>query len=138
VVPIDANTPAGCAVARVPLALQETTISRGRGTLVGAVSSVVRGAEGLAAPYDGAQQVLRCLIELGDASTVALSASELGVGGLLLGTCDKPTVERFIRATVEPLLRNPARAGDLLATLEAFMCTGRSAREAASRLDVHE
>jgi sugar diacid utilization regulator len=138
VVAAPADTAPSDAVARVRLALEETLTSSGQGTLAGVVSSIVRGAEGLASAYGEAQQVMRCVVELCDASTVTLSAADLGVGCLLLGMCDRPTAERFVRATIEPLVVDNGRVGDLLATLDVFLRAGRSAREAAKRLDVHE
>jgi hypothetical protein len=56
----------------------------------------------------------------------------------LLAYCDPQGLERFARETLGKLLDGTRESRTMLATLNAFMETGRSVRRVARTLDVHE
>ena len=89
-----------------------------------------------------ASKILGCLTTLrgsGDAALAVLTADELGAGRLLLNMVERDEADRFTMNTLGPLLAGANRSlDDLLVTVRVFFENGRSVRNSARYLSVHE
>jgi len=86
-----------------------------------------------------ARRLLECIQTATFPCGNVLAAEDLGAARLLLGAVDGDEAGRFAEQTLGPLLdTESARGGELLETLAAFVGCGRSVRNAAVRLGVHE
>jgi sugar diacid utilization regulator len=93
--------------------------------------------EQLREAYDEADRCRRVLIALGREGEVA-SAADLGVFALLLNQLGREELERFVVATIGPVLDyDDARGTDLTATLDAYFDAGANLARAAEALHVH-
>jgi sugar diacid utilization regulator len=98
------------------------------------------GPAGIAAAYRDADRCVTALTALGRVGDGA-STAELGFVGLLLGSLEEGhdrDVERFLAATIGPVVDYDARRGTALTrTLEAYFGVGGSLSRAAELLHVH-
>ncbi|MFI7492013.1 helix-turn-helix domain-containing protein [Micromonospora echinaurantiaca] len=84
-----------------------------------------------------ARQCLQVLIALGRTGSVA-TPQDLGVFGILFGPSGRDRLQRFVHATLAPVLEHDARRGtDLLATMEAYFDADTSHARAAAALFIH-
>jgi GAF domain-containing protein len=143
VMEVDESTPRPQALAAV-----KETIEGLRGALgakrrtLAAISSACLGAGDYSAAYKETVQVLRCLRSVRGAEDGALSllaADDLGAGRLMLTMVDGDEADRFTRNTLGPLLDSGNRTlEELLDTVRVFFDEGRSVRNSAKHLGVHE
>jgi DNA-binding PucR family transcriptional regulator len=109
---------------------------------VASISSACVVPADYAAGYREASEVLRCLRSLrgseGDALSL-LAADDLGAGRLMLTMVGCDEANRFVANTLGPLLSSGNRTIDeLLDTVRVFFDHGRSVRNSAKQLGVHE
>ena len=111
----------------------------GAGGVSIAISTVCRGAGSFESAYEQARQVRKCATELCSDGDPVLAADDLGAGRLLLAAPDGEETRRFVEDTLGPLIdtEDPAMV-TLLATMGAFYTHGRSIRQSAASLEVHE
>jgi sugar diacid utilization regulator len=133
-----------------PVALKEAkeTVERLRAGLasrrpvLAALSSACLEPPDYSAAYQETTQVLACLSSLRGASDQArslLAADDLGAGRLMLTMVGGEEADRFTRNTLGPLLEGGSRTvEELLETVHVFLDGGRSVRNSAKKLGVHE
>lgn len=111
----------------------------GAGGVTISISTVCRGAGSFEDAYDQARQVSKCASDLSSDEAPVLAADDLGAGRLLLAAPDGDETRRFVEDTLGPLTDadDPAMV-TLLATMAAFYTHGRSIRQSAASLEVHE
>jgi GAF domain-containing protein len=103
------------------------------------MSSTCRTAKDYIGGYGQARQVSKSMQSFrAPGSEPVLSADDLGAGRLLLSTTDPVEAARFATETLGGLLNGDDGMGDLLTTLRVFFDTGRSVRNSAAELGVHE
>jgi sugar diacid utilization regulator len=108
------------------------------GRLIAGLSTVCRGPAEYVRAYNQARQVVQCLDAFGAPGAIGvLAADDLGAGRLFLAASDAAEADRFAQETLGPLL-DDGLAGDLLHTLSCFFEQGRSVRQSAAHLCVHE
>ncbi|MBQ0893310.1 GAF domain-containing protein [Micromonospora sp. U56] len=84
-----------------------------------------------------ARQCVDVLTALGRTGSVA-TPQDLGVFGILFGPSGRDRIQRFITATLAPVLEHDARRGtDLLGTMEAYFDADTSHARAAAALFIH-
>lgn len=143
VMELDADSPRPQALAAVKdkVELLRATLAR-KHDVVAALSSACTGPVDYRAGYDEAAQVLGCLRSLRGSEDDALSllaADDLGAGRLLLTMVDCDEANRFVANTLGPLLASSNRTlEELLDTVRVFFDHGRSVRNSAKELGVHE
>ena len=110
--------------------------------VLAAMSGVCAAPADYAQGHAEANKILGCLTSLrgcGDAGLAVLTADELGAGRLLLNMVERDEADRFTMNTLGPLLAGANRSlDDLLATVRVFFENGRSVRNSARYLSVHE
>jgi DNA-binding PucR family transcriptional regulator len=111
----------------------------GTGGVSIAISTVCRGVDSFGVAYEQACQVSKCASELSSEEAPVLAADDLGAGRLLLAAPDGEETRRFADDTLGPLVGtdDPAMV-TLLGTMGAFYEHGRSIRQSAASLEVHE
>jgi hypothetical protein len=125
-------------VDRTRMAVRATIDVHGPGELVGVISSIALRIEDLARAHTECRQLMRCMTELCPPGTPPLTAHDLGVGRLLLGTSDGPAMDRFVRSALGPLMVDDPKFRALLTTLHVFLESSRSPRVAGRTLHMHE
>lgn len=105
------------------------------GRLVASLSTACSGTRDYGRAYRQAREVAKCVNAFG--AREALAADDLGAARLFLANTEPAEIDRFAEETLGPLLEDGALE-DLLATLSCFFETGRSVRQSASALGVHE
>jgi sugar diacid utilization regulator/GAF domain-containing protein len=89
--------------------------------------------------YEEARQVMRCRNALcGTNGMRVLTADDLGPGRLVLASAERADATRFAQDALSALLCDEEGAHDLLFTLQSFFEHGRSVRQSARALCVHE
>jgi sugar diacid utilization regulator len=111
----------------------------GAGGVSISISTVCRGAGSFEGAYEQARQVSKCATQLSSDDSPVLAADDLGAGRLLLAAPDAEETRRFVEDTLGPLVGSddPAMI-TLLVTMGAFYTHGRSIRQSAASLEVHE
>lgn len=104
---------------------------------VAGLSSVTRPGQ-LRRAYREAREVARCLDRYGSAGTRAVGCDELGPARLFVANSDENSVRIYVHDVVGPLLGGGESMRMLLSTLQAFFESGRSIRDSAAALQVHE
>lgn len=104
---------------------------------VGGISSVARPGQ-LRRAYREAVESARCLDRYPSASARAVTCHELGPARLLVANSDERSVRSFVCDVLGVLASGGASNAELLRTLQAYFDSGRSVRETAVRLGVHE
>jgi sugar diacid utilization regulator len=100
--------------------------------------STVAQPQALKRAYDEAKEVALCGKRYSSATTFVITADDLGPARLFIGNSDADVVHRYAHDVLGPMLLDDAGASNLVRTLHCFLDGGRSVREAASRLGVHE
>lgn len=109
------------------------------GEVLAAISSPCRMPTECSVGFREARRLLECIETATFSCGNVLAAEDLGAARLLLGAVDGDEAGRFAEQTLGPLLdTESARGAELLETLAAFVGCGRSVRNAALRLGVHE
>ncbi|WP_067662115.1 PucR family transcriptional regulator [Nocardia miyunensis] len=104
---------------------------------VSGISSVARPGQ-LRRAYREAVESARCLDRYPSASARAITCHELGPARLLVANSDERSVRSFVNDVVGVLVSGGAANTELLRTLQAYFDSGRSVRETAVRLGIHE
>jgi sugar diacid utilization regulator len=102
------------------------------------ISAVTSGAAGFSRAYREASEVADCVAAIGGSAGRVLAADDLGPARLLLARSDRVEVDRFLEQVLGPALDHDDASVEMLRTLTCFFDEGRSARRAATRLDIHE
>jgi len=104
---------------------------------VAGLSSVTRPGQ-LRRAYREAREVARCLDRYAGPDTRAVGCDELGPARLFVANSDEHSVRIYVHDVLGPLLQGGDAVRVLLVTLQAFFEAGRSIRETAGVLHVHE
>jgi GAF domain-containing protein len=138
---LDASVPRPAAVAAVKQRVERMRQALG-GDVLASISSACLEVGDYGAAYTEAVDVLRCLRSVRGREDTALSllaADDLGAGRLMLTMVDGDEADRFTRNTLGPLLDGGNRTlAELLDTVRVFFDHGRSVRNSAKHLGVHE
>lgn len=119
-----------CAMRRVVAALGEPN------AIVG-VSAVTR-ADSLQRSYRETREVVLCVDRFARGGDRVIAVDDLGPARLLVANGDVGAVRRYVDDVLGALLGDIPGSADLLRTLQCFFDTGRSVRESAARLGIHE
>jgi hypothetical protein len=125
-------------VARVGSALEAALVEVSGAELIGTSSALVRNIDELQCAYAEARQLMHCLTKVCSDHVTVLTARDVGVGRLLLGSADRRVLDQFVVDTLGPLVSADGTHADLLETLHVFLEASRSPRGAGQRLNVHE
>jgi len=109
----------------------------GRPDAVVAVSGV-SGAAGLHRSYRETREVVRCVERFARSTDRVVAVDDLGPARLFVANSDVGAVRRYVSDVLGGLLDGRPGTADLLRTLYTFFDTGRSVRESARRLGIHE
>jgi sugar diacid utilization regulator len=135
--PADVPTPVGVESVKRMLGEACGRLERPDELLIG-ISGVCRELADYQRGYVTARQVVTCIARFGVAGQRVLAASDLGAARLLLASSDTAEVRRFADETLQALLADGQASRELAHTLAAFFDKGRSIRQAATVLGVHE
>jgi DNA-binding PucR family transcriptional regulator len=124
-------------VSRVKESLTAVMARLGRPQAVAGVSSVTR-PDGLRRAYRESREVALCVDRFAGSATRIITVDDLGPARLFVANSDVNAVRRYVRDVLGALLDGRPGRADLLRTLQCFFDTGRSVRESASRLGIHE
>lgn len=106
------------------------------GATVG-VSGVTRPAA-LHRAYRETREVVLCVDRFARDADRVIAVDDLGPARLFVANGDLTAVRRYVQDALGVLLDGAAGTADLLRTLQCFFDTGRSVRESAARLGIHE
>lgn len=109
----------------------------GRPDAVVAVSGVVK-ATGLHRAYRETREVVLCVERFARSGDRVVAVDDLGPARLFVANSDVGAVRRYVSDVLGGLLDGRPGTADLLRTLFCFFDTGRSVRESAGRLGIHE
>jgi sugar diacid utilization regulator len=124
-------------VHRVKQVMQRTVADRGEPAAVVGVSAV-SGPDGLARAYRETREVVLCIDRFACSRDRVLAVDDLGPARLFVANSDVGPVRRYVHDVLGALLGDVPGSADLLRTLQCFFDTGRSVRESAARLGIHE
>jgi sugar diacid utilization regulator len=106
------------------------------GVIVG-VSAVAR-PDGLSRAYRETREVVLCLDRFARSTDRIIAVDDLGPARLFVANSDVSAVRRYVRDVLGALLGDVPGSADLLRTLQCYFDTGRSVRESAALLGIHE
>lgn len=132
----DAAAPAAF-VHRVKDVMKDVTAELGDPRAIVGVSGVTRAAA-LQRSYRETREVVLCVDRFAGGSERVIAVDDLGPARLFVANGDVGAVRRYVQDVLGALLGDVPGSGDLLRTLQCFFDTGRSVRESASRLGIHE
>jgi GAF domain-containing protein len=143
VVEMEADTPRPQALAQVKESVEALRARLGsERPVLAAVSAACFELGDYGPAYKETTQVLDCLRRLRGTDATALgvlAADDLGAGRLMLTMVSCDEANRFTRNTLGPLLERGNRTvEELLDTVRVFFDQGRSVRNSAKHLGVHE
>ncbi|MDJ0415858.1 PucR family transcriptional regulator [Rhodococcus opacus] len=124
-------------IARCKAAVNRGLERMGDRFAVAGISSVTRPGQ-LRRAYREAFEAARCLDRYPSESNRAIACDELGPARLLVANSNEQSVRMYVYDVLGDLLAGGVSNNDLLRTLQEFFDSGRSVRETAVRLDVHE
>jgi sugar diacid utilization regulator len=101
------------------------------------VSAVSRPG-GLPRSYRETREVALCVDRFARSGNRVIAVDDLGPARLFVANSDVGSVRRYVRDVLGALLGDAPGSADLLRTLQCFFDTGRSVRESALRLGIHE
>jgi hypothetical protein len=101
------------------------------------VSGVTRPAA-LQRAYRETREVVLCVDRFARTSERIIAVDDLGPARLFVANGDLGAVRRYVQDVIGMLLDGAPGTADLLRTLQCFFDTGRSVRESAARLGIHE
>lgn len=122
---------------RVKSALVSGLVRLGDEQSIAGISSVTSHGQ-LRRAYREAREVARCIDRFAGQDTRAVGCDELGPARLLVANSDEHSVRLFLHDVLGPLLAGTEAQDGLLRTLAAYFDSGRSIRETAGLLGVHE
>jgi len=136
---VEAPEDEACAtlVHRVKEAVTEALAEVGEPDAVAGVSAVARPA-GLQRAYRETREVVGCLDRFARSGERIIAVDDLGPARLFVANSDVTSVRRYVHDVLGALLGDVPGSADLLRTLQCFFDTGRSVRESAARLGIHE
>jgi hypothetical protein len=124
-------------VERVRWAMTSLLRDTGAESTVVGVSAVTESAA-LHRAYRETREVVRVADRFARASSRVIAVDDLGPARLFVANGDLVAVRRYVQEILGPLLGEGSTLSDLILTLQTFFDTGRSVRESATRLGVHE
>ncbi|PQP24751.1 hypothetical protein C5613_11180 [Rhodococcus opacus] len=124
-------------IARCKAAVNRGLERMGDRFAVAGISSVTRPGQ-LRRAYREAFEAARCLDRYPSESNRAIACDELGPARFLVANSNEQSVRMYVYDVLGDLLAGGVSNNDLLRTLQEFFDSGRSVRETAVRLDVHE
>jgi hypothetical protein len=104
---------------------------------VAGISQVTQPGQ-LRRAYREAFEAARCLDRYPSESTRAIACDELGPARLLVANSDERSVRTYVYDILGTLIAGGTSNNELLRTLQSFFESGRSIRETATLLEVHE
>ncbi|MBZ5738376.1 PucR family transcriptional regulator [Nocardioides mangrovi] len=125
------------AVHEVKRAMRRVVAELGEPDAIVGVSAVTR-ADALQRSYRETREVVLCVDRFARAGDRIIAVDDLGPARLLVANGDVGAVRRYVDDVLGALLGNVPGSADLLRTLQCFFDTGRSVRESAARLGIHE
>lgn len=99
--------------------------------------SAVTAAGTLQRSYRETREVVLCIDRFARSERV-IAVDDLGPARLFVANGDVGAVRRYVQDVLGALLGDVTGSKDLLRTLQCFFDTGRSVRESAARLGIHE
>ncbi|WP_286899480.1 helix-turn-helix domain-containing protein [Thermocrispum sp.] len=124
-------------VQQVKDAVRQVIATVGRAGAAAGVSGVTAPSE-LPRAHREAREVALCVQQFASSSERVVTVDELGPARLFVANSDIAAVRRYVRDVLGKLLSGAPGTADLLRTLQCFFDTGRSVRESAGRLGIHE
>lgn len=124
-------------VHRVKQAMRRLLAAVGQPSATVGVSGVTRPAA-LQRAYRETREVVLCVDRFARTSERVIAVDDLGPARLFVANGDLGAVRRYVQDVVGALLDGRPGTSDLLRTLQCFFDTGRSVRESAARLGIHE
>lgn len=88
--------------------------------------------------YRETREVVLCVDRFARSGERVIAVDDLGPARLFVANSDVGAVRRYVHDVLGALLTGAPGTADLLRTLQCFFDTGRSVRESASRLGIHE
>lgn len=124
-------------VHRVKEVMRRVITDLGEPDAIVGISAVTRPA-GLQRCYRETREVVECVDRFAKGSARVVAVDDLGPARLFVANGDVGAVRRYVHDVLGALLGDGSGLTDLLRTLQCFFDTGRSVRESASRLGIHE
>jgi sugar diacid utilization regulator len=124
-------------VQRVKRTVRQVLVELGQPSSVVGVSAVTRPGA-LQRSYRETREVALCVDRFARSGDRVIAVDDLGPARLFVANSDVGSVRRYVRDVLGSLLTDGTGHADLLRTLQSFFDTGRSVRESAARLRVHE
>ncbi|KQY50082.1 MULTISPECIES: PucR family transcriptional regulator [unclassified Nocardioides] len=88
--------------------------------------------------YRETREVVLCVDRFATSGERVIAVDDLGPARLFVANSDVGAVRRYVHDVLGALLTGAPGTADLLRTLQCFFDTGRSVRESAARLGIHE
>ncbi|KRF21096.1 hypothetical protein ASG90_01415 [Nocardioides sp. Soil797] len=88
--------------------------------------------------YRETREVVLCVDRFAASGERVIAVDDLGPARLFVANSDVGAVRRYVHEVLGALLTGAPGTVDLLRTLQCFFDTGRSVRESAARLGIHE
>lgn len=133
----EAGTVPSIVVERVRSAMSDLLHDLGAEATVVGISAVTK-ADALHRAYRETREVVRVADRFGPAGGRVIAVDDLGPARLFVANGDLAAVRRYTREILGPLLDNTCTSADLLSTMQCFFDNGRSVRQSATRLGIHE
>ena len=124
-------------VDQVKTVMKLTIAELGEPTAIVGVSGVTR-AGALQRAYRETREVALCVDRFATSTERVIAVDDLGPARLFVANSDVGAVRRYVHDILGALLGEVPGSTDLLRTLQCFFDTGRSVRESAGRLAIHE
>jgi hypothetical protein len=124
-------------VQQVKRTVRRALVDLGHASAVVGVSAVTRPGA-LQRSYRETREVALCVDRFARSGDKVIAVDDLGPARLFVANSDVGSVRRYVRDVLGALLGDGTGHADLLRTLQCFFDTGRSVRESAARLRVHE
>jgi DNA-binding PucR family transcriptional regulator len=124
-------------VQQVKRAMRRVVRDLGEPEAIVGVSAVTR-ADSLQRSYRETREVVLCVDRFARSGDRVIAVDDLGPARLLVANGDVSAVKRYVDDVLGALLGDVPGSADLLRTLQCFFDTGRSVRESAGRLGIHE
>jgi hypothetical protein len=124
-------------VDQVKRVMKQTVAGLGEPDAIVGVSGVTRAAA-LQRAYRETREVALCVDRFATSTERVIAVDDLGPARLFVANSDVGAVRRYVHDVLGALLGEAPGSADLLRTLQCFFDTGRSVRESAARLRIHE
>lgn len=124
-------------VHEVKRALRRVVARLGEPEAIVGVSAVTRTVA-LQRSYRETREVVLCVDRFTRGGDRVIAVDDLGPARLLVANGDVGAVRRYVDDVLGALLGDLTGSADLLRTLQCFFDAGRSVRESAARLGIHE